>query len=93
MHAYRTLRGRQRTEFLRTFNKPRITLANLATIKKVFLSSGSLAYALKSMRQRSARAEELLNSLSMRGRYRVLIRQALFTLFEQSEQIAKRYDL
>ena len=93
VHAYRTLQGRKKTEFLRTFHQPRITLKNLATVQKILLASGSLAYALRSMRERSARAEELLNSLSLHERYRSLIRGSLFKLFEQSEQIAERYGL
>jgi geranylgeranyl diphosphate synthase type I len=93
VHAYRTLKGRERTDFLRIFNKPRITLADLATIRKIFLASGSLAYALQSMRKRYERAEEVLNSLSMRKNYQDLVRQALFTLFDQSERIAGRYGL
>jgi geranylgeranyl diphosphate synthase type I len=93
VHAYRTLKGQHRAGFLRIFNKPRITPADLAAIQKIFLASGSLAYALKSMRQRSARAEAVLNSLAMRKNYRGLVRQALFTLFNQSVRIAERYGL
>jgi geranylgeranyl diphosphate synthase type I len=93
VHAYRTLKGRQRTEFLSLFNKPRITVADLAAVKKIFLASGSLAYALQSMKQRSLRAEEILNSLAMRKTYRDLIRRSLFNLFDQSARIAARYGL
>jgi geranylgeranyl diphosphate synthase, type I len=93
VHAYQALKGSQRAAFLRTFNKPRISPSDLEAVKKIFIASGSLAYALKALKLRRDRAEEILNSLAMRDRYRALIRKALFTLFDQSEQIAKRYGL
>jgi geranylgeranyl diphosphate synthase type I len=93
VHAYRTLKGRQRAEFLRIFNKPKVTNADLKAVQKIFLASGSLAYAMSAMRSRYERAEKILHSLTMRDRYRALVHEALFTLFGQSERIAQRYSL
>jgi geranylgeranyl diphosphate synthase type I len=93
VHAYQALNGSRRAAFLKIFNKPRITPSDLEAVKKILIASGSLAYALKAMRLRRDRAETILGSLAMRSRYRALLRKALFTLFDQSEQIAKRYGL
>jgi geranylgeranyl diphosphate synthase type I len=93
VHAYQALKGSRRTTFLKVFNKPHITKNDLESVKEIFIASGSLAYAMKAMRTRRDRAESILNSLTMRGRYRELVRQALFSLFDQSERIAQRYCL
>jgi geranylgeranyl diphosphate synthase type I len=93
VHAYRTLKGKERAAFLRVFCKPRISHRDLEAVKKIFIASGSLEHALKALRSRRDRAQDILRSLTMHKRYRDLIESALFTLFGQSESIAERYGL
>ena len=93
VHAYQSLKGSQRAAFLKIFNKPRISQSDLEAVKKILIASGSLAYALKALKLRRDHAETILGSLAMSSRYRTLVRQALFTLFDQSERIAERYGL
>jgi geranylgeranyl diphosphate synthase type I len=93
VHAYQTLKGPERKAFLKIFNKPRASLSDLEAVKRILIASGSLAHALQALRSRRDRAQDILRSLTMQKRYRDLIESALFTLFDQSEEIARRYGL
>ena len=91
VHAFRVLRGKDKKEFLRIFNKPAKTLTDLEHVRAIFIRSGSLAYALKAMADRYKRSQRILNSLSLRPVSRQLIADSLFTLFDQSRAIIARH--
>src|SRR3990167_2947773 len=69
-HAYRHLKGSARQKFLRHFNKPRKTYADLVAIRRIFLDGGSLHYSLTEIKKRLERAHHLLTTLSMQKSYR-----------------------
>jgi geranylgeranyl diphosphate synthase type I len=87
-HAYEHLRGNPRKDFLRIFNKPTKTMADLIAVKNIFVNSGSLEYALKSIRSRVIKSDAILKKLTLRDKYRRLIIESLFTLFSQSQSVA-----
>ncbi|NTV28643.1 MAG: polyprenyl synthetase family protein [Candidatus Omnitrophica bacterium] len=89
-HAYATLRGGQRREFLRIFNKPSKTLADLEAVRNIFLQSGSLEYSLEAVRTRVIKADAILKRLTIRDKYRTLIDASLLKLFQQSQVVADR---
>ena len=92
-HAYGHLRGMARKEFLRIFAKPKKTFSDLADVRKIFIASGSLEYALKAVRVRAIKADAILKRLTLRDKYRDLIAQALFKLFRQSQDVADRNNI
>ncbi len=89
-HAYANLRGGQRRDFLKIFSKPRKTFSDLRAVRKIFLASGSLEYALKAVRARVIKADAILKNLSMRKKYRDLIAESLLHLFRQSQAVAEQ---
>src|SRR5208283_3894577 len=80
-HAFRTLRGKPRREFLKIFAKKTKTLKDLETIKKIFVEAKSLYYALEAIRTRLTEAQKILRGLSMNEEYRNLIGDSLIKLF------------
>lgn len=93
VHAFRTLKGKERAVFLKIFLKPRKGLGDLEQIKKILINSGSLAYALDALRTRTARADAILKHLTMAPKYRDLMAESLFKLFQQSQVIADARDI
>lgn len=92
-HAYEHLKGAKRREFLRIFQKAKVTFADLKTIRTLFCASNSLEYALISTRDRVSKANALLNKLRIKDKYRKLIGDSLFKLFQQSQDVADRLEL
>lgn len=90
-HAYDQLKGDLRKKFLTTFSKPRKTYADLMTIRKIFITSGSLHYSLLKIKKRLERSLKILHRLKMDLKYRNLIERCLFQLFRHSETIAQKY--
>ena len=93
VHAARTLKGKKYAAFLKIFAKPKKTLRDLQTVKALLIESGSLPYALSAVKSRAQKANKILGSLSMHARYRALIGKSLFTLFQQSQNVAKKNGL
>jgi geranylgeranyl diphosphate synthase type I len=93
VHAYRTLKGRKRKEFLRLFNKPRKNLYDLSDIKRMLVDSGSLAYALRAIHERTAQAGLIFKKLKMNDTYRLLLKESIEKLFSQSSQVASQNSL
>jgi geranylgeranyl diphosphate synthase type I len=93
VHAYDHLRGVHRQGFLRIFNRPKKTFADLEAVRKIFIASGSLEYALNAVRVRAIKADAILKKLTIRDKYRDLIAQALFKLFQQSQDVADQNNI
>ncbi|MBF0489985.1 MAG: polyprenyl synthetase family protein [Candidatus Omnitrophica bacterium] len=91
VHAYKTLTGKQRAEFLKIFGKKTKTLKDLDIVKKIFIESGSLNYALKHVKSRLAKAKKIMAELDMNPEYRTLIEQSLLKLFAHSQRIVDLY--
>ena len=90
-HAYQTLRGQAKKEFMTHFTKPKKTYPDLVTIRKIFLESGSLRYSLEEIEKRVNRTLVLIDSLKMRQPYKGVIQDAILKLFAHSEVIAGQY--
>jgi geranylgeranyl diphosphate synthase type I len=91
VHAYRTLKGQKRTQFMKIFQKKTKTLKDLEDIKKIFVNTGSLVYALESVNSRLEKASKILSSLKMNSEFRSLIEQSLLKLFSHSQKIVDLY--
>jgi len=90
-HAFRVLRGRAKTNFLNVFTKKNKTLKDLETVKKIFVETKSLSYALNAIHVRLAEAQKILNALNMNDKYRDLLKSSLLKLFGHSQKIAALY--
>ena len=91
VHAYKTLKGPARTRFLKIFNKKTKSLKDLEEVKNIFVTTGSLQYALKAVETRLNKARRILQDLKMHRKYRDLIGQSLLKLFAHSQRIVERY--
>ena len=60
-------------------------------IRKIFIQSGSLKYSLQQIKNRLAQSQKIMNGLKMKPQYRKKIEEALFLLFQHSNQIAQKY--
>lgn len=90
VHAYRTLKGKKKTDFLKIFQKKTKTHKDLEEVKRIFIESGSLEYALSAVNTRLAKAQKILNALDMHDEYRDILSQALLKLFRHSQMIAEQ---
>jgi geranylgeranyl diphosphate synthase, type I len=93
VHANKTLKGKAKAEFLKTFNKPTKTLKDLEDIKRIFIEAGSLDYALKAVETRLKKAQKIIcKDLTMHQQYKSLIGDSLIKLFGQSQVIAEAHN-
>jgi geranylgeranyl diphosphate synthase type I len=90
-HAYSVLRGDAQKKFLKVFNKKTKSLKDLETVKKIFVQTKSLDYALEAIRTRLSEAQKILNSLKMNEEYRSLLKASLLKLFNHAQRIATLY--
>ncbi len=90
-HAYKNLKGEKRRQFIQCFNKPRKTYADLVTVRKIFISSGSLQYSLEEIEGRINQTFYLLDKLKMHSTQKKIIEEIIVRLFQQSIQIAQKY--
>ena len=72
-HAFSVLRGEAKKEFLKIFTKKTKTLKDLETVKKIFVKTKSLDYALEAIHTRLNEAQKILNALDMNEEYRSLL--------------------
>lgn len=93
IHAARTLRGRSRAAFDELFDKPRKTMADLHTMRRLLISSGSLAYALTKIRNRLADTRRHLNRLTLKDRQKNIINNLMSQLFQPTARIAGHYGI
>lgn len=91
VHANKTLQGSKREAFLKIFGKKTKTLKDLEAIKKIFIESGSLAYALEAVTTRLKKSQKILSGLKMNPQYRSIIEQSLLKLFSHSQRIVDSY--
>ena len=90
-HAFSVLQGKAKKEFLNIFAKKTKTLKDLETVKKIFVKTKSLDYALEAVHARLNESQKILNSLEMNEEYRSLLRACLLKLFSPSQKIALSY--
>ena len=90
-HAYRKLPKAKRQLFLKYFLKPKKTYSDLVAIRKIFIQGGSLKYSLAQIKNRLAQSHKIMNGLKMKPQYKKKIAEALFLLFQHSNQIARKY--
>jgi len=90
-HAFSVLRGKAKKEFLNIFAKKTKTLKDLETVKKIFVKTKSLDYALEAIHTRINEAQKILNSLGMNEEYRGLLEASLLKLFNHSRKIVLSY--
>ena len=88
VHANRTLTGKKKAEFLKIFNTPQKTHADLEKIKEMFINSGSLDYSLDAVAARIQRSQKIIKQLNMLPEYKDLLNSLLLKLFSQSQHIA-----
>ncbi len=92
-HAYRVLQGTEKKKFRQIFAKQKKTYADLVSVRKIFIQSGSLTYSLQQINTRLDQSLKLLRNLKMMPKYRNLIEKCLFQLFKHSEALAKEYGI
>ncbi|MFP4472966.1 MAG: polyprenyl synthetase family protein [Candidatus Omnitrophota bacterium] len=92
-HAYRTLKGAQKKEFLSLFHKSKTTMKDLRKIRKILIGCGSLEYAFDAVKERLERSEQLVSRLKMKPDSRDMIWQSFSQLFKHTARIAKSYHL
>ena len=90
-HAFSVLQGEAKAKFLKIFTQKTKTLKDLETVKKIFIETKSLDYALKAILTRLKEAQKILQVLDMNDEYRNLLRASLLKLFNHSEKIAASY--
>lgn len=90
-HAFRHLKGQQKKNFLKEFNKPKKTYKDLVQIRKTFINTGSLQYCLNHVLSRLEKSRCILDNLTMTPKYKNVINEATFNLFKQTTYIAKKY--
>src|ERR1035441_2697657 len=69
-HAFSVLRGEAKTKFLKIFNQKNKTLKDLEMVKKIFVETKSLEYALDAIQVRLKEAQKILYGLDMNEEYR-----------------------
>ncbi len=92
-HAYRVLKGSQRQKFLKIFSKDTKTHADLVAVQQIFTQAGSLDYSLQQIQQRLKQSLKILRNLKMAPKYKRLIEQCLFQLFQHSEILARQFQI
>ena len=90
-HAFSVLRGNAKRKFLKIFTKKTKTLKDLETVKKIFVETRSLDYALEAIQPRLNEAQKILNALDMNEEYRKMLEASLLKLFSHSQKIAALY--
>ncbi|MFH0755007.1 MAG: polyprenyl synthetase family protein [Candidatus Omnitrophota bacterium] len=88
VHAFQTLSGQPQRAFVKLFTKPRKTMADLESIKKMLINSESLHYALEAIKTRLTKADAILTKLTMKPANRRMIGTSLFQFFRQAQAVA-----
>lgn len=92
-HAYETLKGTKRKNFISCFTKPHKTYQDLVTIRKIFIQARSLHYSLQKIQDRLRSSEKIISQLKMKPKYLSVIRDLFWQLFQPSEQIAQKHNI
>ncbi len=92
-HAYKKLHGQKKALFMNCFNKPKKNYKDLVAIRKIFIAAGSLEYSLQQIKSLFDITLNILNKLKINVKYRRIIKEAIFTLFKQSNHIALQHHI
>ena len=92
-HSYKELKGANKKELIRIFNKKKKTFKDLKVIRELFIKAGSLQYSLNEIQLRYNKSVKLLKSLKMDAKYRDVIKNDVLSLFKQSNRIAHEYNI
>lgn len=92
-HAHENLKGKDLKDFLKYFNKKKLTYRDLKSIRKIFIDTGSLNYAFDHVKKRLARSEAIMKKLTMKPKYKKLVKQSFDQLFKHTQRIAQDYHL
>jgi len=92
-HAFKTIKGNSRKQFLAIFNKEKKVFADLRAIRKLFIGAGSLDYCLLEVAARVEKTVKILDKLTMQPKYKNIIRDSIFTLFQHTNRIAKENNI
>ena len=92
-HAYRSLKGRQKSRFLKCFSKKKKTYRDLVEVRKIFLKSKSLEYSLRKTESLVAQSIKMVSGLTIKDSYRTYIIDLLLSLFVTSSTIAKDFEI
>jgi len=90
-HAFSVLKGDAKKNFMKIFTKKTKNLNDLERVKKIFVETKSLGYALDAINIRLKEAQKILNGLKMNEEYRQLLGASLLKLFSHSARIAALY--
>jgi len=90
-HAFSVLKGKAKAQFLKIFTKKTKSLEDLEKVKKIFVESNSLNYALEAINSRLKESQKIMDGLKMNDRYRNLLNASLLKLFNHSKRIAESY--
>lgn len=90
-HAYQTLTGSRRRQFMKIFEKPNKTYADLVKIRRIFIDAGSLTYSLEKVCTLLSQSSKLLENLHMKPIFKKALWKVLSALFDQSRNIAKAH--
>ena len=92
-HAYHTLQGTKKKEFMNLFQKPKKSYSDLVKIRHIFIESGSLSYSLQKTENLLAQSHQALETLKMKPAFKKILWQALELLFRQSRVIAQTHKI
>ena len=89
--AFSILKGAEKTRFVKIFTKNNKTLHDLELVKKIFMQTGSLDYALDAIHARLSEAQLILKTLKLNNECRLLLKESLLKLFRPCEKMAALY--
>jgi geranylgeranyl diphosphate synthase type I len=87
-HAYHTLQGRKKKEFLTLFQKPEKNYQDLIALRQIFISCGSLRYSLQKTENLLTQSRQALHALKMKPIFKKVLWQAFDILFRQNRLVA-----
>ncbi len=90
-HAYKELKAKGKSQFIKHFNKPKKTYKDLVAIRKIFINAGSLQYSLHQVQKRINKSFKILHNLKMRKDCQQVIEDVVVQLFKHSTRIAQQY--
>lgn len=92
-HAFAHLNKKQRSEFIKFFDKTDKNYNDLLTVRRIFLQTKSLQYSLNKIKKRAEETQIILNQLKMRKEYRSVIQEAIAKLFTHSNRLATQFNI
>lgn len=92
-HAYHTLRGKKKKEFVALFEKPKKTYRDLVALRHLLVASGSLRYSLTKTEELLARSRRRFEQLTMKPKVKQVLWQAVELLFRQNRLVAEAHKI